>query len=328
MMVYLQVLAGFVLLLTAAEILVRGSVNLALRLHVPPLVVGMTVVAFGTSAPEMVISIDAALNGATGLAIGNIVGSNIANILLILGAAAIVRPVLKKPEISIRDATVLMLGSLLFALFVFNGSVGTLAAVVFLIVLFVFLWGSYREQARRQDKPSLNGDVASGQIEIEPSWKLAVNLLYIVLGLVGLVLGAELLVDGGATIARSYQVSEEVIGLTLLALGTSLPELAASVVAARRGHIDVAVGNVVGSNVFNMFAVGGFSALIVPLPIISQISSFDIWVMLGATAMIMPLLLLGRRLTRYHAAFYLLLYLVYIGAQAYGVERLLNGFRI
>jgi len=319
MMMYLNVLVGFILLLGAAELLVRGAVDLAARLGVPPLVIGMTIVAFGTSAPELVISVDAVLNGATGLAVGNIVGSNIANILLILGVAAIIRPILDKPDILLRDALMLMSGSLLFAVLVVMDAIDQTAAVVFLFVLLVFLWTSYQQHS--------NGDADEFSMPSTNDAKkkhISISIILVIVGLTGLVFGAELLVDGGTVIARSFNVSEEVIGLTLLALGTSLPELAASVVAARRGHVDVAIGNVVGSNLFNMFAVGGLSALIVPLPVISQISNFDIWVMMASTVMIMPVLIWGWRVTRIHAVIYLALYSLYISAQVYGVDRLLD----
>jgi len=320
MMIYFNVIIGFFLLLGAAELLVRGAVDLAARLGIPPLVIGMTIIAFGTSAPELVISVDAVMNDATGLAIGNIVGSNIANILLILGVAAIVRPILVKPDILLQDALMLMGASLLFTVFVVMDAIDQTAAVVFLIVLLVFLWTSYQQQSN-----DVVDETRAPTANYPTKKHISISIILVVAGLIGLVLGAELLVDGGTDIARSFNVSEEVIGLTLLALGTSLPELAASVVAARRGHVDVAVGNIVGSNLFNMFAVGGLSALIVPLPVISQISSFDIWVMLASTAMIMPVLIWGWRMTRIHAVIFLILYILYVGAQAYGVDPLLDG---
>ena len=318
MMMYLQVIGGFIVLLVAAEAMVRGAVILAEKMGISPMVICMTVVAFGTSAPELVVSLDAALGGSAGLAIGNIVGSNIANVWLILGAACLVTPGALK-----RDVAMLIGGSLLVVALCSMGELGLLAGVVLLIVFAGFIITSY---ARGKGDP----DVIKEQIEeLEELEKgipknVPVALLATVAGIIGLAFGADLLVKGGAEIATSFGVSDEVIGLTLFAFGTSLPELAASVVAAYRGHPDVAIGNIIGSNIFNMLLVGGVVAMVAGLPVPGQVLIFDNWIMLLAVAMLIPVLLGRMKLNRAYAGVFLVLYFAYVGAQAYGVDRLLG----
>lgn len=322
MIMYLQVVGGLVILLIAAEAMVRGAVILAEKMGISPMVIGMTVVAFGTSAPELVVSLNAGLAGAPGLAIGNIVGSNIANIWLILGAACLVTPIIVRPDAMARDITLLAGGSLLFTWFCQQGTLDMVAGVALLIVFLAFLAASY---FRGKTDPEVLKEHLEELEDLEKGIpkSMPVALAATLVGIVGLAFGADMLVDGGASIARSFGISEEVIGLTLFAFGTSVPELAASVVAAYRGHPDVAIGNVIGSNVFNMMLVGGLVAVIVDLPVPDQIIGFDIWVMLVATVMLMPVLLGRMKLNRGYAGVFLALYLAYVGAQAYGVEKLL-----
>lgn len=323
MEMYLQLIAGLVILLIAAEAMVRGAVILADKMGVSPMVIGMTVVAFGTSAPELVVSLQASLQGSPGLAIGNIVGSNIANVWLILGAACLVMPILKKPDAMPRDIVLLAAGTVIFSIMCLFGAIDRVSGVILLIIFAGFIFASY---FRSHDDPDALEGHAEELAELEKGVpkNIPVAFALTIGGIVGLALGADLLVDGGSAIARSYGVSEEVIGLTLLAFGTSLPELAASVVAAYRGHPDVAIGNVIGSNVFNMMLVGGLVAVVTGLQVPAQVVSFDIWVMLFATVMLMPILLGWVKLNRGVAAVFFVLYVGYISAQAYGVERLLT----
>ncbi len=319
-MMYLMIAAGFVFLLGGADVFVRGAVAIAAKLNVSPLVIGLTVVAFGTSAPELLVSLDAALAGAGNMALGNVVGSNIANLLLIIGAAALVKPILVKPFALLRDSVMLVGGSLLFAWFCWRGEIGAWQGAVLLAALFVFLGGSYRRE-------SGGGDPEAADLHIQEieeykglrgsSWALWMTMLA---GLAGLVFGADLLVDGGVAVARKFGVAEEVIGLTVLAIGTSLPELAASVVAALRGHSDVAVGNVVGSNMFNVLAVVGIVSMVTPLKAPAQILEFDLWVMLAVTIIMIPYLLGKLRLGRGASVLFLTAYGAYITLQAYGVD--------
>jgi len=321
-MMYFQVLVGFVVLTGAAEVLVRGAVSLADRMGVSPLVIGMTVVAVGTSAPELVVSLDAALAGAPGLAVGNIVGSNIANVILILGVTCLVKPIVDGTAALKRDAAILMGGGLLFAGLCLRGELDLIAGIVLLVGFFTFLGVSYW---RDSNDPEAAEEIIHEVEELEGKPKsLPVTLALVIAGLAGLAFGADILVDGGVAIAREFGISEEVIGLTVFAFGTSLPELAASVVAAMRGHSDIAIGNVVGSNLFNVLGVGGTAAVVVTLPVAPQILSFDLWVMLAASAFLLPVMVMGWRLTRAGAVIFLILYGAYIWAQAYGVEQLLG----
>jgi len=324
-MMYLQVAIGFVLLLVAAEFMVRGAVALARKMGISPLVIGMTVVAIGTSAPELVVGLQAGLAGAAGLALGNVIGSNIANVLLILGAAGLVAPIVSKEGSLLRDAVVLMGGSVLFAFFCMQGSIGLVAGIILVGALVGFLISSYR---REHDQGGADAELHVEEVEEVGNLPENMGIVLAALfgGIAGILYGADLLVDGGVAIARSFGVSDEVIGLTLIALGTSLPELAASVVAAIRGHADVAIGNVVGSNLFNILGIAGVVAIVTPLPVSQQIVSFDIWVMLAATAMMLPLLIWGWRLNRSAAVVFLACYAAYVGLQAFGVEQALAAF--
>ena len=322
-MMYLQVVGGFAILLVAAELLVRGGVALAERFGVSPLVIGMTIVALGTSAPELVVSLDAGLSGAPGLAIGNIVGSNIANIWLILGITCLVTPLITRPDAMFRDALFVMGGSVVFVGLMFDGELGRVAGAILVVLFIAFLGGSYWRGTKDKGLAEETAEeVAEMEVKAFKDHPLFA-VVAVVVGIAGLALGSDLLVEGGVEVARNFGVSEEVIGLTLFAFGTSLPELAASVVAAYRGHPDVALGNVVGSNIFNMLGVGGLVALVVPLPVAPQLVAFDVWVMLAATLMLLPFLFGKIKLTRPWAGLFFLLYIAYIGSQVYGVDKLM-----
>jgi len=320
-MMYFQVVAGFAILVLGAEFLVRGAVNLADRLGIPPIVVGMTVVAIGTSAPELVVSLKATIAGAPGLALGNLVGSNIANVLLILGATCALKPIIDHPGSTAIDGYVLMGGSMIFAGLCLTGELSLLAGLILLVAFSCFLAATYW---RDTHDPAAAADVIGEVEELRGDPKpLPLSFILVVGGLVGLVYGADLLVQGGTETARTFGVSEEVIGLTLFALGTSLPELAASLVAALRGHPAVAIGNVVGSNMFNILGVGGVIASVATIPVAAQISNFDIWVMLGSTAVMLPVLIWGWRLFRPVGVLLLAAYVGYVWIQAAGVEKVL-----
>ena len=318
-MMYLEIVIGFVVLVAGAEFLVRGAVMLAERFGVSPLVIGMTVVAIGTSAPELMVSVRAALEGAPGLAVGNVVGSNIANVLLILGIAALISPIKRREATLRRDGGMLVGGTLLFIALATTGELSSMAGSLLLVGFFVFLAISYWRDSHG------DGDGDDGLEEFE-GWPKTTGgaVVVVILGLAGLAGGAELLINGGVAVARSWGVSEEVIGLTLFAFGTSLPELAATVVAARRGHAEVGLGNVVGSNLFNILGVAGVTALVAPLPISEQVGSFDIWVMLAATIILVPVLAIGWRITRLAGGILTAIYIVYIWMQSQGIDQLLS----
>ena len=277
---------GLVILLLAGDALVRGAVNVSLRLGVPALIVSLTIVAFGTSAPELLISIKAIDDGAPGLALGNVVGSNTANILLVLGVPALLAG-LKTSQCETAKSYLTMIGvSLLFIAMSFFGPISWADGLILLLILAVILGDQFREALAHR-----NGAMAEELEEVEgadpemPWWRIGV---FLVLGLVGLPLGADLLVDSSVSIARTFGVTETVIGLTLIAIGTSLPELATTVMAALRNQTDVALGNVIGSNMFNLLAIIGIASLVGPIPVDSTFLTFDLWVMLGASLLLAP----------------------------------------
>jgi cation:H+ antiporter len=284
-LIYLQLVGGLVILLLGGDFLVRGAVSLARRLAISPLVIGLTVVAFGTSAPELIVSVEAALNGVAGIAIGNVVGSNVANILLVLGLPAIILPIVCDTPSLIRDVAVMIGASVLFTAFCWSGTLASWQGVVLVALLAAYLVNAYRN-ARRGDGPTGGEDDFDGIVMFPQT--VAVFAAFIVVGLAGLMFGSHLLVDGAVTVARVWGVSETVIGLTLVAVGTSLPELATTLVAAIRRHGSIAVGNVVGSNLFNILGVMGVTAIVAPIPIPDEILAKDIWIMLGAAALMVP----------------------------------------
>lgn len=299
----LFVVAGLALLVFGGDMLVKGAVNLSLRLGITPLVVGLTVVAFGTSAPEMIVSLSAAWRGATDLALGNVVGSNIANVLVILGAAAIFSPIVTRGHDLRESWAMMMAASGLMIGLAFFGSLGRIDGMVLLAVLALIIWRQLAT-ARPEDVDEIEGAALGAR------WKQII--LWLVLGLVLLPVGADLLVRGATDIARAFGVTEVVIGLTLVAIGTSLPELAASVAAALRGRSDMALGNVVGSNIFNILSILGVTALFAPLPIPPELMRFDLWVMLASSALLAPFLFRALTIGRVTGALFLAAYAAYV----------------
>lgn len=284
----LLVLGGLALLVLGGDLLVKGAVNLALRLGMTPLVVGLTVVAFGTSAPELIVSLSAALKGSSGIAMGNVVGSNIANVLVILGFTALVSVIVTKGH-DLRESWTMMIGaSILLIALAFTGEIGRMEGIILLLALAAVLWRQL--STGRADATELEG------AELGARWGKIV--MWLAGGLIALPIGANLLVSGATDIARVFGISEVVIGLTLVAVGTSLPELAASVASALRGRADMALGNVVGSNIFNVLAILGITSIVSPLPVPPEMLRLDLWVMLGTSLLLAPFLFRGISLTR------------------------------
>jgi len=290
---------GLVALLAGGDLLVRGAVGVARRFGVSPLVIGLTLVGFGTSAPELVTSLSAALAGAPAIALGNVVGSNIANILLILGVAALIRPVAAQMAGLLREASWVGGSALALAALAVSGQISTLSGACLIGFLGFYLWGAFRSSSVPSDDLSILTD---------PLPKAATLL---VIGLALTIGGAIALVDGATGIARAYGVPEAVIGLTLVAVGTSLPELATTVMAARRGQSDVALGNILGSGIFNILGILGATALVVPLPVDASLLP-DIGVMLASTALLIGLLFWKKCIGRKSGGMFLLLYAGYM----------------
>lgn len=311
-MVWLQVIGGFALLLVGGEGLVRGAVGVARRLGVSPLVIGLTLVGFGTSTPELVTSIEAALAGSPGIAVGNVVGSNIANILLILGVAAVIGPIACDPAAFRRDGAVLAGSAVVGGALILWGEVGRIAGAGLIALLVVYTVATLVRERRRPDAAGAVYEQEAAFVDGARA-SLWVSLGLAVAGIAGTILGARLLVDGATTVARTLGVAEEIIGLTLVAVGTSLPELATAVMAALRRQADVAFGNVVGSNIYNILFILGATALVEPLAVPARIAGADLWVMLGATALLAVFAVTDRRIVRWEGAVFLALYVGYIG---------------
>lgn len=296
---------GFAILILAGDLLVRGAVTLSLRLGVPALLVSLTVVAFGTSAPELLIAIEALRDGAPGLALGNVVGSNIANVLLILGVPALLAPLATGACDTRRSYLTMLAVTGLFIAVAFAGPITWLHGLVLLAALTAVLW-----DAARIGRRALGDDIELDEAEPGmPGWKLA---LFLVAGIGGLPLGADILVTGAVDLARLAGISATVIGLTLVAVGTSLPELATTVMAALRGKADVAMGNVIGSNIFNLLAIVGIASLFGTIPVDAGFLRQDLWVMLAASLLLLPFVLLRWNIGRGRGAAMVALYVVYV----------------
>lgn len=307
----LMFVLGLVTLVIGADVLVRGASRLAVSFGVSPLVVGLTVVAFGTSAPEMAVSVGSALAGSPDLAIGNVVGSNIANVLLILGISAMITPLLVDEQI-IRQEIPIMIGvSALLVVMALDGNIGLIESIV-LFVLVIAYTTFLVVQSRRASK-AVQDEFETGIPTSSWDSHWAVQLALIAVGLVMLVVGADWLVDAAVSFARAFGVSDLVIGLTVVAVGTSMPEIATSIVAAIRGQRDIAVGNVVGSNIFNILAVLGAAGIAsgVGLPVSEAARNFDLWVMLAVAFACLPIMITGREIARWEGGVFLAYYAAY-----------------
>lgn len=309
MMMYLHLVGGLLLLLIAGDLLVRGAIALATRLGIPPLIIGLTIVSFGTSAPELIISLKAAFTDAPGIAIGNVVGSNITNILLVLGMPALIR-VTQCSENGTRSSTVFMIAiSIVFTALCWQGVLDITAGVILLALLAFFLsWTVWTSRKQKGEPCDLMDD---DMLDEAPS-SLGLAILFTVVGIIGLPIGGSFTIDGATDIARSWGVSEATIGLTVVALGTSLPELVTTLVAAIRNQGAVAIGNVVGSNIFNILAIMGLTATIIPIQVPDEIIHFDLWIMLASSALMLPIALLRMDITRMRGVFMLIAYAAYI----------------
>ncbi|TCM83506.1 calcium/sodium antiporter [Rhodovulum steppense] len=306
---------GLALLVLAGDSLVKGAVNLSLRLGVPTLIVGLTIVAFGTSAPELLVSIQAVLRDSPGIALGNVVGSNIANVLMVLGLPALIVAI-RTDECDTRRTYGLMLGATVFFLAIsLTGTITWVHGFGLLLVLGFVLADAFltaRNHRRENGVRVAAGDAPEEVEGADPGLGWPKILVFLVLGLIGLPLGADLLVDSSIEIARALNVSDTVIGLTLVAIGTSLPELATTVMAALRRQADVALGNVIGSNMFNLLAIVGIASFFGNIPIPPEMLRFDFWVMLGTTLLLVPFVFRGWPLTRVWGAIFTALFVLYI----------------
>ncbi|MFN9527068.1 MAG: calcium/sodium antiporter [Pseudomonadaceae bacterium] len=313
LMTFVYLIAGLVLLVAGAEVLVRGAAKLAAQFGIPPLIIGLTVVAFGTSAPETAVSVQAALDGSGDLAIGNVVGSNIANVLLILGMTALVAPLIVSRQLIRLDVPIMIGASLLTFGLAWDGSLSRLDGA--LLFAGVLTYTGFLIYSARKDKGGEDDEFAKefGLDEVPKPYAWAINLGLIIAGLVLLVTGSNFLVEGAVTLARALGISELVIGLTVVAVGTSLPELATSILAAIKGERDIAVGNIVGSNIFNLLCVLGLASLVSPaaISVSPNALAFDFPVMIAVAVACLPIFFAGYRINRWEGLLFLAYYVAY-----------------
>jgi len=313
---FLLFLAGLVALIVGANLLVRGASQLALSFGVSPLVVGLTVVAFGTSAPEMAVSVGAVLDGNTSIAIGNVVGSNIFNVLFILGLSALIAPLLVHVQLIRQEVPIMLGASVLLLVLGLDGSIswrdgGLLFGLLLVYTVFLVRQSRRETKAAQAEYAQENSRTPTGAWDSHP----LVQIGLIVAGLAALVLGSEWLVGAAVSFARALGVSDLVIGLTIVAAGTSMPEVATSLAAALKGERDIAVGNVVGSNTFNILGCVGLSGLVsgqAGVPLAAPLLAFDIWVMLAVALACLPVFLTGREIARWEGAVFLGYYAAYV----------------
>lgn len=295
-MIYLELAGSLLLLLLGGETLVRGAVATATRAGVSPLLIGLTLVGFGTSTPELLTSLEAAIVGSPGIAVGNVVGSNIANVLLVLGLAAVLCPIAINRDALYRDGSVALVAAIACVAVCLTGALSPPAGGLLVASLAAYIFWCYRTE-RVSDQPSPPVEPASAIAgSIEMGLPIALGLLFG--GLALTMLGAHLLIDSVLQIGSALGIPETVLGVTVVAVGTSLPELVTSVLAAWRRQPDIAFGNIVGSNIYNVFGILGVTAIVEPIPVPAELLTLDIWVMLGATVLLFVFALTGWRLSR------------------------------
>lgn len=304
-------IGGLVMLVVGAEALVRGAGKLALSMGISPLVVGLTVVAFGTSSPEMAVSVQSAYRGAVDIAIGNVVGSNIFNVWFILGVCALILPLVINRQVIRQEVPIMIASTLLFIGMAWNGSISRVEAGVMFISLLGYTIFLVVQSRRDSQSAAAEVEAELGKSNWDRHWTAQLGL--VAAGLVLLVLGANWLVEAATAFAKSMGVSELVIGLTIVAAGTSMPEVATSILATIRGQRDMAVGNVIGSNTFNILGVLGLSGLVAPVPLVvaPSILAFDMWVMLAVAVACLPVFFSGRRIARWEGGIFVAYYAAY-----------------
>lgn len=303
---YIFLISGFLLLTLSGDFLIKGSVSLAGHLKVSKLVVGIVVVSFGTSAPELVVSLDAALKGHPDIAIGNVIGSNIANVALVLGLTAMILPIKVKKNAIHFDWFVMMLSSILFYIFSLNNLIGFTEGLIFVLLLGLYIFRSL-SASRKENKKS-------AEETVKPKHSIVISVVLVVFASVGLVYGADFLVKGASNIAAKLGINDRIISVSVIALGTSLPELAASISAAIRKELDIFIGNIIGSNIFNIMAILGFTSMIKPIHVNPMVLKFDVIWMLGIFSLLFIFILPLRKavVSRWKGLIFVCIYLVYI----------------
>jgi len=309
---FVFLISGLLLLAISGDALVRGAISAADRMHIPPIITGLTIVAFGTSAPELIVSIEAAMKGAPGLALGNVIGSNVANTLLVLGVPAIIAPIIIS-EGGMRRSTVFLIAmSFILLALIFDGNVSQFDGLLLFTLLVVYLTYSGIEAMKSRKETLQNGNLKEADDNADKPLTTMWIIGFIGFGIIGLGIGGKLTIAGAIDIAARFNVADTAIGLTIVALGTSLPELAASVSAALRKQAGMMIGNVIGSSIFNILGIVGITAMIIPLAVPKTIISFDIWVMIGVFLLLIPMAYITRKIGRVQGWLMTLAYLAYI----------------
>lgn len=313
----LFVVFGLLSLIVGGELLVRGAVSFAERMGVSKLIIGLTIVSLGTSAPELVVCLKAAFAGLPGIALGNVVGSNIANVLLVLGLPAIICPIFCDMTAVRRDGVLMAAASVIFLALCWLGPLGIVHGGIMVILLLGYFLYTYLSLPPGEERRAA---IATEEIEHHMPRGGGLSLAFIAIGVVALVVGSRLLVDGAADIARAFGLSDTVIGITLVAVGTSLPELVTTIVAALRRHADVAVGNVIGSNLINILGIMGLTSMVASIDVPAKVLHFDLWVMLACVAVLFAFALRGKAIGRIAGFAFCVLYVGYVWAQFPGIS--------
>ena len=300
-------IVGTAILLTSGDFLVRAAISISIKLKISPMVVGLTVIAFGTSAPELLVGIQATWNGYGGLAIGNIIGSNIANVFLILGVPALILAIDNSDKELVKNYYFMLAAVSLFVLFLLFGEIGFWQGVLLIIFLILFLVQAIFYKTG--SKKSLGYEAIDTEKESLDKWKL---IIFLVVGFVGLPLGAKILITSATNFAENYGVSEEVIGLTVVAVGTSLPELATAIAAAYRREANLLLGNVIGSNIFNILGIAGIASLIHPLQLTDKIELSSVGTLIASSVVLAPIIIWYKSITRIIGIIFLLMYAGYM----------------
>ena len=308
----LWLVLGLAVLIAGGEFLVKGAIGIAARAKLSTLVIGMTVVSFGTSAPELLVSLKAAYMEVPEITIGNVIGSNIANIALVLGLTAIIFPMPVSRNSIIFDWPMMMLSGLLFFAFSFGGQIERWHGAVLFVLLVAFLYfliRNSRRKTKRKEEQLDDEELAIQASSRKPAWQ---SIVFLLVGLVGLYFGARWLIDGAINIGEHAGMSEHVIAITIVAFGTSVPELVTSVVAAYKKEMDISVGNLIGSNIFNVMAVIGLTAMVMPIRVDHKVVTWDMVWMLAIFAALLPMMLIKRKIGRISGILLLVAYFVYI----------------
>lgn len=314
-MMYFWLILGLVTLIVAGEFLVRGAIGIAKRFHISTLVIGMTIISFGTSAPELLVCLDAAMTGHPEIAIGNVVGSNIANIALVLGLTVLILPIVVDRNSKRIDLPMMLLATALFAFFAWDGEIQRYEGIILFAILVVFTYWLI-SNSRKKTKRELAAAAVESEDDDEEISKVKdkpiLSIAFVLIGLIGLFFGADWLVHGAIDIATHFGMEERIIAVTVVAFGTSVPELITSGMAALKGETDISIGNLIGSNLFNIMAVIGLTAMVNPIGVSDAIIASDMWWMIAIAVSLLPLMIIGKKIGRFKGTLLLGTYIAYI----------------